>query len=340
MIHGGDVYNNKVNIDYSVSVNPLGVPKEVLDAMQEALSKCERYPEIDSMDLRKKCANKYGISVDNVYFGNGSSELFMGIANTINAKKVLIPVPSFFGYEHAFLNEKFETSFYQMKEENDYSLDEDFIGFISDDYDCLVIANPNNPTGKLIDKKLLTNILDKCKKLNIRVILDECFTEFTGENNSFAERINEYPNLCIIRSFTKIFAIPSIRLGYMISSDTEFIKDVIRHLPEWNVSGIAQVVGDKCFDLDEYVKKSLEYIENEKKYLSDSLNALGIKVLDSDCNYFLIKAGKSLYDSLLERKILIRDCSNFRGMKEGFFRLAVKKHEENEAFIKCLKEIG
>ena len=340
MIHGGDVYNNKVNIDYSVSVNPLGVPKEVLDTMQEALLKCERYPEIDSMNLRKKCANKYGISVDNVYFGNGSSELFMGIANTINAKKVLIPVPSFFGYEHAFFNEKFETCFYQMKEENDYSLDEDFIDLLSDDYDCLVIANPNNPTGKLIDKKLLTDILDKCKKLNIRVILDECFTEFTGENNSIVDRINDYPNLCIIRSFTKIYAIPSIRLGYMISSDTEFIKDVIKHLSEWNVSGIAQAVGDKCFDLDEYVKKSFEYIENEKKYLSDSLNELGIKVLDSDCNFFLIKADKSLYDSLLERKILIRDCSNFRGMKEGFFRLAVKKHEENEAFIKCLKEIG
>ncbi|MCR5847588.1 MAG: aminotransferase class I/II-fold pyridoxal phosphate-dependent enzyme [Lachnospiraceae bacterium] len=338
MIHGGDIYNNKVNMDFSVSVNPMGMPSTVKDALIESVKDCSRYPEIDSKRLCEKCAEEFRIYPKNVLFGNGSSELFMAIAHAYKPKKVLIPVPSFYGYEHAFSSSSNEVVYYPMKEQNDFSLDEDFLDHIDSEYDFLILANPNNPTGHLIDRLLMEDIMDECKEKNIRVILDESFIDFSDAKRSFVTRIDEYPNLCIIRSFTKIFAIPSVRLGYMICSDTGFIENVRKHIPEWNVSGPAQAVGEKCFDCKDFISESIAYIDKEKAYLKNELEKLGIKVYDSDCNYLMIRTDILLYDYLLLEKILIRNCENFRGLCKGFYRIAVKKHEENEMLVNTLNK--
>ena len=334
-IHGGDVYTNKVNIDFSVNVNPMGVPASVKQAMMEAINNVDVYPDIRCEQLTVACATKLGVKKEYLIFGNGSSELFMAIANTLRPKKVVIPVPSFFGYEYAFSNMSEDIIFYPMKEEEEYKLIEGFLNTLNDS-DCIVLANPNNPTGAPIDKSLLIDILDVCNKKNIKVILDECFIEFTDEE-SMIGLIDNYPNLIIVRSFTKIYAIPSVRLGYAICSDESLNDSIRKHLPEWNVSGIAQMAGIECTKCKDFINDTKEYVKKERDYLQGELSKLGIKVYDSVANYLFLYSEKPLYDLLLKQGILIRDCSNYRGLKEGYYRVAVKIHEDNLKLIYVLK---
>jgi len=339
IIHGGDVYRNKVNIDFSVSINPLGCPANVKSALEKAITEVEKYPDIECEILKDALSNMLGVKKENIIAGNGSSEIFLAIAHAINAKNALIVTPSFYGYEYAFSNHSENISYYELKEEKDFALSKDFLEVLNDDLDLLVIANPNNPTGKLIEKELLKNIIEVCKDKNIKVILDECFIEFAGEENSLINEIASYPNLCIVRSFTKIFAIPGVRIGYAVCSDVEFVNEVNKHLPEWNISAFANAAGIECTKCNDFVKESFEYVKEQRDYLSGELKKLGIKVFDSDCNFILIKGKRNLSDLLLEKGILIRNCSNFRSLSNEYYRISIKNQTENEKLISELASI-
>lgn len=336
-IHGGDVYNNKVNIDFSVNINPLGVPLNVQQAMTEAINRVGEYPDIRYNLLAEVWSKKLDIKKEHLIFGNGSCELFMAIANTLRPKKAVIPVPSFLGYEYAFSNACENIVFHYMKEEDDYRLTKELFNNLNDS-DCVIIANPNNPTGALIDKGLLIDILNVCRQKNIKIILDECFIEFTDES-SLVSLIDDYSNLIIVRSFTKIYAIPSVRLGYAICSHEELTDSIRRHLPEWNVSGIAQSAGCECIKCTDYIYDSRKYVKAEREYLAEELRKLGIKVYDSEADYLLFYDERLVYDLLLKQGLLVRDCSNYRGLREGFYRIAVKKHAENEKLIGTLRDL-
>ena len=339
IIHGGDVYRNKVNIDFSVSINPLGCPANVKSALEKAIIEVEKYPDIKCEKLKDALSNMLGVKKENIIAGNGSSEIFLAIAHAINAKNALIVTPSFYGYEYAFSNHSENISYYELKEEKDFDLSKDFLEVLNDDLDLLVIANPNNPTGKLTDKNLLREILEVCLKKNIKVVIDECFIEFTGSENSLVNEINNYPNLCIVRSFTKLFAIPGVRIGYAICADSEFVRDVNMHLPEWNISAFANAAGIECTKCNEFENESYEYVREQRDYLSSKLKELGIKVYDSDCNFILIKDERDLYNKLLEKGILLRDCSNFRGLTKDYYRISIKSQTENEKLISELASI-
>ena len=352
IIHGGDIYRNRVDADFSVNINPFGVPAPVREAMVRSLDDAEKYPDIRYEKLKCACAEKLGIKAEYLVFGNGSSELFMAVSHACRPKNTLIPVPSFYGYEHAF--DASGIRYYQMKEEDGFSLTDDFLAELDEDTDMVVLASPNNPTGALTGEALLLKILDTCREKKIRLVLDECFTEFAGGEYSLISRVEEYPNLCIIRSFTKIYAIPSVRLGFLICADTDMIKAVNSCLPEWNVSGIAEAAGLACLSCDDYVKKSTEYVKTERQYLKEELIKCGMKVYDSSADFLLIRderfirnglpesesAGQgSLYRELLKEGILIRDCSNFRGLREGYYRIAVKTHKENMRLTDEIKKL-
>ena len=339
IIHGGDVYRNKVNIDFSVSINPLGCPKNVKEALEKAIADVEKYPDIKCEILKDALFGMLCVKKENLLVGNGSSELFLSLAHACKAQKTFIVEPSFYGYEYAFSNHSEKVSYYELKEEKDFALSKDFLEVLNDDLDLLVIANPNNPTGKLIEKELLKNIIEVCKDKNIKVILDECFIEFAGEENSLINEIDSYPNLCIVRSFTKIFAIPGVRIGYAVCSDVEFVNEVNKHLPEWNISAFANAAGIECTKCNDFVKESFEYVKEQRNYLSVELKKLGIKVFDSDCNFILIKDKRNLSDLLLEKGILIRNCSNFRSLSNEYYRISIKSQTENEKFISELASI-
>lgn len=338
-LHGGDIYRNHVNLDFSVNVNPLGVPEAVEAALYEAIEHCSRYPDISAEKLKNAVRGMLTVPKEYLLFGNGASELFMAIIHGIKPKKVVIPVPSFYGYEYASEAADGEILYYETKEGNDFCLQEDFLSVLTDDVDALFLANPNNPTGNLMSRERLRAVLAHCKEKGIYVILDECFIEFCGKENSMLQEIDEFSNLILVRAFTKIFSIPGVRLGYLVCSNPLLLEKIGRQLPEWNISGFAQAAGCACAMQTAFVEKTVVYVEKERQFLETGLKRAGFKVFPSNANFLLIYGEQSLYDRLLEKGILIRDCENFKGLSKGFYRIAVKSRKENEDLLVTIGEI-
>ncbi|WP_444643719.1 pyridoxal phosphate-dependent aminotransferase [Caproiciproducens sp. R1] len=341
MIHGGDIYRNQVRIDFSVNSNPLGIPDSVKDALHEAVGHCEQYPDIRAEKLAESVSQMTGVGTEHLLFGNGASELFLAIIHAVRPKRIVIPVPSFFGYEKAAMASDAEIGYYEMKESAGFALDEGLLEQLTGDTDLLFLANPNNPVGNLLDGTLLKKIAAVCREKRITVVLDECFLEFTGEEErlSFKNRLQEYPNVVVVRAFTKIFAIPGVRLGYLFCGDRELTERIKNQLPEWNLSVFAQAAGAAACREKEYLEKTVRFVKTEREYLSGELRRLGFRVYPSAADYLLFYTSVPLYDLLLEKEILIRDCGNYRGLHEGYYRIAVKQHGENETLIREIERL-
>ena len=344
-VHGGDIYRHAVTCDFSVNINPLPLPEVLQERIVEAAVQCNRYPEYENRTLREKLAATEHLEPEEVLCGNGASELFAAIVHAFHPKRVAIPAPSFYGYTWSAQMENAQICYIPLLQAENYKLKKDLFSYL-DGTDMLFLANPANPVGNQADASLIEALLLLCKQKQILVVLDECFLPFTGEHG-FASRIEEFPNLIVVRAFTKIFRIPGIRLGYLFAQKT-LCEKIARQLPEWNLSVIAQRVGMdflddalEGWDREKYLSDTIQLIKQEKEYLIQELTKiLGRKavIFPSDANFFMLKTDEPLYQMLLERGILIRDCSNYAGLGKRFYRLAVKGHEENKKLILALKE--
>ena len=337
-IHGGDIYRNKVSMDFSVNINPLGMPEGVTRGLLEAIEKCREYPDMEAFELKQAVSSLLHIPTDYLAFGNGASELFMAIVHAVRPEKILIPIPSFYGYEYVSKAVAAEITFFPLDEKKEFLPGEDLLDAITDDMDLVFLANPNNPTGKMIEKKYLLRFLTICKEKNIIVVLDECFIEFCGGEYSMISEIEAYDNLLLVRAFTKLYAIPGVRLGYLVCSNKALLDKMQRHIPEWNLSTFAQRAGVACVNQTEYVKRTVALVKKERDFLSNGLKKLGFSVFDSDANFVLVSTEFPLYERLIQRGILVRNCENFKGLIKGYYRIAVKQREENEKLLKVIGE--
>lgn len=355
MVHGGDIYRNQVELDFSVNINPLGIPAGIKEALRTAVKDCIRYPDLRSEELKKKLEESTGIDRMDILCGSGASELFLAIMHAVRPDRTIIPVPSFWGYEHAARAAECRICHVQMRPEDGFCLREELLwqklrqesfgqenGLRGEHFrEVLFLANPNNPVGNLLSRERLAHILTECRKRNIIAVVDECFIEFTGkeETHSLKTLIKKYPNLIVVRAFTKIYAIPGVRLGYLFCGNRELLGAIEKQLPEWNLSVFAQAAGIAACREIHYKNQTAEYVKRERTYLTGELKRAGINVYPSEAGYLLLYTECPLYVALLEKKILIRDCSNFRGLHTGFYRIAVKTHEENKQLIQAVNDI-
>ena len=340
MSHGGDRYRNKVRLDFSVNTNPAGVYESVKQALTESIAKAEHYPDQEAQKLREDLAKVLGVDPDWIVFGNGASEILMAAVRALRPKKVLLPVPSFSGYQWAVRAEGAEIESIAMSE--DHRITADLLDSLHKDADLLFLCNPNNPTGCYIDHDLLGRILDRCLEKGIGVILDECFMELSDDptGNSCIHGLKTWPNMILLRAFTKSFAIPGVRLGYMVGMDTERNAKIRAQLPEWNLSIMAQEAGVAALKEIGRLQESRDMIFAERKHLVDSLSGMGFACTESNANFILVKSPvKDLYERLLEKEILIRDCSDYQGLEKGYYRIAVRPKEENDELIRQIHEI-
>lgn len=338
--HGGDIYRNQIRLDFSVNTNPLGMPDSVREALHQAVEEAEYYPDIHAQELTKAVAERLRISEKRLVFGNGASELFHAVLHAVKPSKILIPVPSFLGYEEAAKAMDCEVIFYEMKKEEKFCLTERILDALDESISLVFLANPNNPVGNLVEPELIFKIAEKCRQCDITLVLDECFMELTGKEmtHSFLNQLDEFPNVVVVRAFTKLYAIPGVRLGYLICEQT--LAEKIRlQLPEWNLSVFAQRAGVAAIKEQEYVARAVVCIQTQRLFLREELKAAGCNVFDSDADYLLFYSEKKLYELFLQRGILIRDCSNFRGLQRGYYRIAVKSEEQNRIFADVLREI-
>lgn len=343
MIHGGDVYRNSIDIDFSVNINPLGISESIKRSINNLNEFIGLYPDYKSDALVKKLSDIWKTEENSIVCGNGASELIMAVIHALKPHKALLPVPSFYGYRHALISCDTETVYYYLKEENDFLPDHGIIDMIKieENPNLIILANPNNPTGKYIDSSLLKELLDECCKKNITVLLDECFMELSDERNrTMINNILKWDNLLVLRAFTKSFAMPALRLGYLIGADSDKLSLIRKQLPEWNVSLVAQRAGEAALDDISYLERARKIISGERRFLTEELNVLGIKAYPSDTDFILIKTQIPLYEKLLEKKILIRSCKDFLGLDKDYYRIAVKQHDENKLLIECIREIA
>ena len=337
-LHGGDVYRNEVSLDFSVNLNPLEIPDQVKIECLHALSELRRYPDPHHHDLRKAIADMDGVSMDAVICGNGASELIMAAVHAVRPSKALLTAPCYAGYRVALEASGTEIIEHSLDEANAFDLTDSILGDLTDDLDMVFLGNPNNPSGRLIDEPLMENIKKTCREKDICLVTDECFLPLTLHGAKTPDPDDRSIHL---RAFTKTFAMPALRLGYLICNDGELLSKIRRQLPEWNVSLIAERAGlaaaNMAVDPSGFMLKSVKLIEEERAYLNEELTKLGIKTCPSDTNFILLRSRTDLYDRLLEKGIMIRRCANFSGLDETFFRIAVRDHRDNTLLIDTLK---
>ena len=338
--HGGDIYQREYRLDFSVNVNPLGTPERVMEAACEGIRHSDRYPDVECRKLRAKLARAEEVSEEQIVFGNGAADLIFALALANRPKNVLLPAPTFAEYEQAVRMAGGQVTYYELSETEGFLLDERIIGHITLDVDMLFLCNPNNPTGLPLKKALVLRILEQCAACGTLLVVDECFNEFLDapEEYSVKEYIDRFPGLFILKAFTKVYAMAGLRLGYGFSSDSELLARMGEMRQPWNVSIPAQYAGVAALDETEYVSRCKAMLAGERDYLKAGLTRMGFTVYDSQANYIFFRARPGLYQAMAEQGILIRDCGNYVGLSVGYFRIAVKTHEENTELIHTMEE--
>ena len=356
--HGGDIYRNRnVELDFSVNVNPLGMPNFVWEAAQRSIAFCTGYPDSSCENLRGRLSEVTGVPEDQMIFGNGAAELIFRLVQEVRPKKAVLPAPSFAEYETALRSCGTEIAFFYLKEAESFFLNiSEFLDFLrAEQPEIIFLCTPANPTGAMIRQADLCKILDYCKKHGILLVLDECFVEFLDEERScgcireFLDWETGRPehggDLFLLRAFTKTYAMAGLRLGYGFCTSRELLERMEENWQPWSVSIPAQEAGYAALSEERipFLKKMRETVAKERQYLSDGLTKAGFTVFHSDANFLLFKDFKTgqeswLYEYFLERGILIRSCRNYRLLDKRFYRICVRSHEENREFLEILKD--
>lgn len=363
-MHGGNIYGNEIEYDFSVNLNPLGPPKSVQDALAAALNHVEEYPDSEYRELRRGLANYWQLAEEQLVPGNGASELIPGIIRTLSPKNCMVTAPCYSGYETALNAVAPSCRIHRipLRAEDDFTLPENICQEIARvKPNLLILTNPNNPNGRRISANRLREIVDACRTAGTVLLVDECFLALSGgDEDSLIHCIRrEALPAVVLRAFTKTFAIPGVRLGYAVCS-APMAERIRRELPEWNLSVFAQYAGTAALEAaafgnvmwgtpapgtsaggtSGYLAASVEMIAREREFLSAELEKLGLRVFPSDANYILFQSrDRELHQKLLDKGILIRGCRDYHGLTAGFYRTAVRTHRENTALLRCLRNI-
>lgn len=340
--HGG-YYGKSGVVDYSVNINPLGLPDDIRETIISSIDNICKYPDIGGNTAKEAIAKHINVDSNKIMMGNGASELIYLFARAIKPKKVLIIQPTFNEYRRAFSLVGSEIDDYILDSKDDFKFDLDTFSTKVKLFqpDVVVLCNPNNPTGKYLGFNVISEMMDIIKKQNSFLFIDESFVEFTG-NEPVGGRLG-YEEIFSLRSMTKYYAVPGLRIGYAVTND-RVIEKMEEYKEPWTMNTFAidivpKVIADKGFQ-----KKVGKWIEEERKYMYEALSDVkNIKVYKSYSNFFLCRlnyfSGNMLNLQLLEDNMYVRVCDDFESLNDGFVRIAVKGHEDNEKLVKILNKI-
>ena len=340
---------DRIRLDFSVNINPFGMPEGARKVLCSAASLGGYYPEITSRHLREKILDhekRYyqgtqSLRISQIVAGSGASELIMALAHAYPKSAAMLQTPLFSGYERAFTASGAEILY--LEHDSDLAIAPDTPGKILEARpDTVVLCQPGNPAGVMIDEHLLAEIVKACKMTGSLLIVDECFIAFTENagQRSAARFLASGCGLVVLRAFTKIFAMPGLRLGYAVCAEENTADRLREHLPEWNVSTAAQAAGCAALEDEGYIPETVCRIRQEQERLRSRLGALGFKTVRGEADFILLRSDIDLYEELLRRGILIRRCGNYRGMPEtGYYRIAVRLPEEDDILLEALEEI-
>ena len=341
MIHGGDIYRHPDMIDFSSNCNPFGPPQSVQDAICRAVGQIGHYPDIQCSLLRDALPAKLHVPGAWIFFGNGAAEVIFAAVTALKPQKALLPAPTFAEYAQALETVGCEIQYEQTAEADGFALPMDFAEQITEDIDMVFLCNPNNPTGNLLSREETERVIRRAGALGCTVVLDECFLDFVEKPDEFLMlgELAAYPHVILLKAFTKLYAMAGVRLGYGISSNPAIIEKLERSVQPWNVSSLSQAAGLAALTEDAYVRESLTTLRAERAYLLQALEKLGCRTYASQANYIFFRGETTLGEKLRAAGFLVRDCSNYAGLGKGYYRVAVRLHEDNVKLVQALAHI-
>ncbi|MBI4776439.1 MAG: threonine-phosphate decarboxylase [Deltaproteobacteria bacterium] len=351
--HGGKVFDTarKLNVppeeivDFSASINPLGPPPGLKEYLFERFERVVHYPEIGAGSLARAFEDRWGLAEGSVLVGNGSTSFIYLLPAALGPGPQRIAAPAFGEYENAGLLAGCPIEYVTPDTGPPWSYSAStLLETIRPGARTVWIANPANPTGQLIPKDLLLEMARRVEGSDRFIILDEAFIEFASEHSLVVEA-PRFRNLMVLRSLTKMYALPGLRLGWMVAHPDR-IRELGPRLEPWAVNVLAHEAGFYCLGQDAYVRETNALIERERKALLEEFETMdSVTAYPSAANYLLVRIERPdwdaprLADTLALRKLLIRDCSSFRNVGGRFFRMAVRTRDQNRLLMDALKEL-
>ena len=340
--HGGDLYSRPIRLDFSANTNPFGTPDSVKQALLDCADLLHQYPDPYCRELVAAIADFEALPKEQILCGNGAADLIFAFCQAVKPKRALELAPTFSEYSAAMDSVGCQVERYALREDEDFTLTEDFLLYLQQgQWDVLFLCNPNNPTGQTIPSELLEKIADLCHKKGIWLFLDECFQDLTDETAAYSmkHRLSENSSLFILKAFTKSYGMAALRLGYGLCGNTELLAAMSRSVQSWNVSLPAQKAGIAALNEEDFLRRTREMIQQERTWLKEQLTQLDCRVIPSQANYLFFHSEDNLYEELLKQGIQIRNCSNYHGLSKGWYRAAVKLHQQNQELIEALRII-
>ena len=351
--HGGNI-NKTCNtygivpgevIDFSASINPLGYPDSVRKIILERFDDILNYPDIECADLRKTIVEKHSCKESNIITGNGSNELFHLIPRALKPKQGAVLQPTFSEFKNALFNAnvKIIEIIYNINKSFSFDLNDARLRNFKEG--IVFLCNPNNPTGQLVTKEEILEFAKDCPKRLI--VVDEAFIDFVEEEEEFTviKEAISLENLIVVRSLTKFYGFPGLRLGYLVACES-IINNLLRFKEPWTVNSLAQVAGQAAINDKEFALNTKRFVSKEKMFLYECLSKIkGLHPFYPSANFILIRIGNGeitssrIHNHLIKDKIIIRDCTNFVGLSDKYFRVAVRTRDENKRLLKALNLI-
>ncbi len=325
-------------LDFSANINPLGPPEWFRAEASRSLGAIQHYPDPDCVELRQELAREHGISVEQIVIGNGSTEIFRFLPEVLAIERAVVPVPAYADYAQTANQAGMPVITVPLDEKSGFSLDSERLRELVKDGDIVYIGRPNNPTGTLIDAETLLALSGE--KPEAVFVIDEAFIDFAAVGTTLVRRRNR--NMIIIRSMTKFFAMPGLRLGYAVV-ETETADRLRAALPRWSVNTLAQALGVESVKDKDYSRRTRQYVRRQRDCLARQISDIGgLKVYPGAANFLLVKIERRDFDAaclaerLLKKGIAIRNCENFSGLNNKFFRIAVRTERENRQLFQAL----
>lgn len=328
-------------IDFSVNVNPFGMPESIRNGWSGFFPLLSDYPDPETLGLKSKLSKSESLDMDNIMIGNGAAELVFLLANAFREKDILIVDPTFSEYRTACEAHGCRVHSYQLVEENGWQIHAEKIVQELPGKAALFLCNPNNPTGVRYEKESLISIIEEANEHQVTVIVDEAFYDFCEESYTLIPFIKKYSNLIVLRSFTKMFAIPGIRLGWLAASK-EMISRLSTFKPHWSVNAVAEKIGECCLKEETFVKQTATWLKKERKRVTNALKEMNFVISHSSTNYYLLREQdkqnlETLLRFLIKAGITARHTENFVGLDGRYLRFAVRKQEENDLLLEALE---
>lgn len=354
--HGSDleVISQKYRISqdllqpFASNVNPLGMSPKAKQTMIDYIDAVQSYPDRNYVRLRTAIANYCDCSMDNIILGNGTSELIRLAFQILKPKHTSILGPTYSEYKNAAILSGSTADIYMLNQLDDFELDiPRFVEYLNPAMDLLVICNPNNPTGKAIRKDDIAIILDACEKQNIFVMIDETYVEFVQDLPliSAVSLTKTFSNLLVLRSTSKFFCTPGLRLGYAITGNKDLLSATDDTKVPWNINSLASIAS-VMFEDEHFMNLTTSLMQTERNLIYSALcSRKTIKVFKPDANFVLIKLLKEdltsteVFEYCLERGLMIRDCADYEGLGDKYIRFCFLKPEQNDKVVNTILEI-